>query len=459
MSRRNLIWMLIILSLAGLALFIAGRRPTPLANNDPAVGDLAPAIQAYKLIQAHGLNALSPEDACRGAVDGMARQIDEYSRHVSPEQAGRLQTGLAGTLVETGLRITEVDGRLMTLGSLPDSPAAKARIPAGRRILAIDDTDAEYLSLDDARELLQRPAAETVTVRLRDPAGREADRELAVAAFQSPTVTGIVRDERGEWETALDAADDIHYLHVSEFVTRRTAGEFHDAYRRLGRPKGLVLDLRDNPGGILQSAAVLADRFLDGGVIVCTVTREGQKYVHHAHPAGTYPPAELVVLVNGRTASAAEIAAGALKAHRRAVLVGRRTYGKFRGQTLIPLGGDMGSLYVTTAKYILGGPEPDTRPATTTRPDRPAGVEPDVDIRLTARARQRLRLLRLRAGLQPDPAPTSSTRPANAPLPHEQLKADILAVDAQLAEAIRLLKRRLAPKTRPAEGGPTEMDP
>jgi len=463
MSRRNLIWMAIILCLAGLAALLAHRQPE-VAPSDPAIDDLAPALEAYELIQAHGYADFPPERAWQGAIEGMARRVDEYSRYLSPGQADQLDVGLTGTHFGTGLRITESAGRLVTVGALPGSPADLAGIGAGLEVLAIDGVEARYFSLEQARPLVRRPVGGEVELRLRERGGETVVRRLVAGPHAVPSVTGLVRDADGEWVHALDPEAGIHYLRVTEFTERRSTQEFHEAYRRLARPRGIVLDLRGNPGGYLQAAAVLVDRFLDGGVIVRTVTRKGDEYVHHAHPAGTYPPVPLVVLVNGRTASAAEIAAGALQAHGRAVLIGRPTRGKFHVQSQFALGGGRGSLVLTTARYFLGAPatRPATRPVTqpataaATRAggtDRRAGIRPDVDVRLTASARRELALLRARAMVAPSPPAATDSAPADGPPAHERLRDAILAADAQLAEAVALLKRRLAAATRPAGRG------
>ena len=455
MSWRNVIWMAVILCLAGLALLLVRQRTAEIAPSDPAVKDLAPAIDAYKLIRAHGYRLLHADDAWRGAVEGMTARVDPYSYYLSPGDADRLDGHLLGQIYGTGLRITETDGRLVTVGALPGSPAAIAGIPGGWEIVRVDPDpgivaagppnpdgtaiDAMYLSLETARRHLRRPIGGTVTIRFRDGDGEEIVRELSPRFFATPTVTGLARDASGRWVHALDESAGLHYIRVTGFVHRRTADEFHQAYRGLSGPRGLVLDLRDNPGGLLQSAAVLVDRFVSSGVIVSTYTRDGLKYVHHGHPDGTYPPVELVVLVDERTSSAAEIAAGALQAQKRAILVGRPTFGKLVGQTSLPLA-DGGYLHLTTSEYRLGQAPPATQPATAPGDAR---IRPDVDIRMPARSAQALDALRVRAEISP------AGEDADA---RKELLDEILLLDAQLAGAVRQLKQSLAPATQPADG-------
>ena len=236
-----------------------------------------------------------------------------------------------------------------------------------------------------------------------------------------------------------------------------------------------MLDLRDNPGGMLRPAVEVADRFLNGGVIVRKVSREGHPEIHRAGSAATYPLVPTVVLINLGTASAAEIVAGALHAHGRALLVGEPSHGKWWGQTLVDLGHGWGQLYLTTAEYFLPEPVgPTTRPPapgasrstgkpprrrkTPGRGDSRAGLRPDVPVRIPARTRDRLALLRLRARVsahsvsgQGAPAATGSVRWA-------RLRRSILALDSQLARALELLRAGKVPTTRPAGSGPYPLE-
>jgi len=471
-SWRNLIWMLTILCLAGLALYLSRRRPVRVTATGPAVDDLAGAVRTYKLIQERAYRPPSPREACRGAIDGMVEAVDRYSTYVRPGAADDLHRRLSGTLEETGLRIAARDGRLVTIGSLPGSPADEAGIGADEDVAAVDGIDARYLTLERARQMLRRPGRGPVRVSLRRPDGRETLHDLEPARFPVRTVTGIARDREGRWVYDVDDRSGICYVRISEFVPRRTVSELHAAYRQMDDPRGLLLDLRGNPGGWLQAAAVTVDRFMDSGVIVRTVSRGGQEYVHRAHPAGTYAPVALAVLIDERTASAAEIVAGALKAHRRAVLVGQPTRGKWYAQTRVDIGHGLGSMYLTTAEYFLAAPLPDTRPAeaatasapAATGPDAPAstgaaerpGVAPHVPVRLPVRAARELDLLRMGLLVRPSPpAGAVGTRRTKPARPERRTRRAVLDLDEPLAEAVRVLQRELAPETRPTATAPS----
>lgn len=459
MSWRNLIWMTIILCLAGLAFYLSRRKPPPpIRGTDPAVEELAGAVKAYKLIRAQSYRGLTPQEACRGAIEGMVRQAGPFSVYVPPGKVGPLRRRVAGGLEETGLRIARPGGRLMVVGPLPDSPAHEAGLFAGLEILAVDGVAADELTLAEARDRVATPAEGKVYLRLRDPDGIETTRKLETARFDAEIVTGLVRDEDGEWVHVLDRQKRIFYLRISEFV-ERTPTELQEVYRGLDDPAALVVDLRDNPGGVMVAAAEVADRFLAEGLIVRTVPRHGRAQLRYAHAGGTYPAVPVVVLVDGDTASAAEIVAGALQVHGRALLVGQPTRGKWWVHSLISLGEGLGKVYLPTAEYFLAEAEPATQPsqpATQAVPDeqRPrAGVRPDEIVRIPAEAARRLEVLRLKATVvwppQSDrPGGTAPTRPARS----EGLKHSILKLDAHLARALRLLREQRVPTTRPASG-------
>jgi len=455
-------------------LYVSRRRPAPILSEDPAVKDLSPVVEAYKQIKQRAYRDVSAGQACRGAIEGMVGKVDDYSAYIPPERVASFDRRVLGSREETGLRIALEHDVLVVVGSLPGSPADEAGVAAGMEVLAIDGEDAKYLTLPQARKMLESPVRRRVNLLLRRPDGKEVQVELKVSRFDVETVTGIVRDEKGHWVHTLDPRRHICYIRISEFV-QRTPEELHAAYRQLDEPRGLVLDLRDNPGGMLRPAVEVADRFLNGGVIVRKVSREGHPEIHRAGSAATYPLVPTVVLINLGTASAAEIVAGALHAHGRALLVGEPSHGKWWGQTLVDLGHGWGQLYLTTAEYFLPEPVgPTTRPQapgasrstgkpprrrkTPGRGDSRAGLRPDVPVRIPARTRDRLALLRLRARVsahsvsgQGAPAATGSVRWA-------RLRRSILALDSQLARALELLRAGKVPTTRPAGSGPYPLE-
>ena len=466
MSWRNLIWMTVALCLAVLALFLARRGPLYISAHDPDVDDLAGAVRAYRIIKTHGYSSIEPDRACRGAIEGMTRQVDEFSAYIPPGSTGQFENRLSGTWMDTGLRITAENGRLMVVGPIPSSPAHDARLFGPMEILAINRIRSKYLTLAQARAMLMPGLKKPVTLQLRRNRSKPFRQTLTPAYLETQSVTGIARDENSQWCCALDERAGIFYLRIGEFV-ERTPAELHELYREMDEPRGLVLDMRGNPGGTLSAAVDVVDRFLETGLIVRTVERGDVRHAHYAHTDETYPPVPMVVLMNERTSSAAEIVAGALQVHGRALLLGRKTYGKWSVQKTFDLGHGLGKIHLTTGEYFLAEPtttrrvedspgRTDTQPTrkTTTQPatqpvrKRP-GLQPDVPLRLTVAQINRLEGLRLEAMVAVAPRRSRVSIPTKKTRAY-RIKRSILAEDAQLARALRLLRNLPLPTTRPS---------
>jgi len=248
-------------------------------------------------------------------------------------------------------------------------------------------------------------------------------------------VTGLFRDDAGKWVHLIVPSEGIAYLRLREF-TPETSQQFQRAFRQLTRLEGVVLDLRDNPGGARPAAIAIADMFLRKGTIVIVEHRADQSEHHVAHEAGTVPDVPVVVLIDSRTASAAELVAGSLQAGDRAVLVGERTRGKGCIQTMIPLGGDLGQINLTTAWFHFGSGESIMRAADADR----WGIDPHVPVAVPAVRRVELDKLFAREEVLPPPKPT--TRPATraTTAPDAARTVRFLKLDPQLDRAVDLLR-------------------
>lgn len=451
--------MLIVLALAGLSLHLARRKPPPIPSTDPDMERLAPAIRAYRQIQQRAFDPPTTRAAVRGAIEGLVEAVDEYSVYIPPDKAERVAGGMNGEAFETGLRCVVLpDGRLGVAGVLPGSPAAKAGLSSTLCVVSVNGTDVKFMTAEEVRQVLQggqRPVEVRVMPRKGGP---EEVYRLKPAAFDVDTVTGTHRAADGRWVHTFPDAPGIAYLRVTEFA-QPTPAEFHQTYQKLDRPRGLVLDLRGNPGGRLDAAVEIADRFIDEGLIVRTVSRHHEPQSHVAHESTTYPPVPMVVLVDEETASAAEIVAGALQARGRAVLVGMPTRGKWSIQSTFDLGEGLGQMYVTTGRYLL--PErPTTRPATATETapaiataTAPAGEErllPDVPARLTDQDRLDLRRWRMLGSLKPQIDAGQEGKEEEQSW-REEVGRNVLRSDLQLARALKVLAEGQAPATtRPA---------
>jgi carboxyl-terminal processing protease len=300
-----------------------------------------------------------------GAIRGMVQTLDPHSTYLDPEEYRILASDTSGRFGGIGVEIDVRDGWLHVTRVIEDGPAAAAGVRPGDRFLAIEGRMARDLPIDEAVRRMRGEPGTRVRVRLRRPGQDDA---------VDVTITRATVELRAV-ETRL-LPDRLLYVRLRAFQ-ETTAAELRRALdqaaaeaARAGGVRGVLLDLRDNPGGLLQQAVLVSDEFLASGVIVTTKGRGGQVLDEaRARASGTRPDWPMVVLVNGYTASAAEIVAGALQDHRRAVVVGQRTWGKGSVQNVIELP-DQSALKLTIARYYT----PSGRSIQAT------GIEPDVTL-------------------------------------------------------------------------------
>jgi carboxyl-terminal processing protease len=246
---------------------------------------------------------------------------------------------------------------LMVMTPLPGTPAYKAGIRAGDRILEIDGKPtsefAEGREMDTAVKMMRGKPGDAVKVKvLHEGSTKPEEFEITRAVIKTPTVLGDHYQADGTWSYFLEGPEKIGYLRLTHF-SRNSADEVEQALVQLQKDgmKGLILDLRYNPGGLLQAATAIADLFIEGGVIVSTKGRNTEEQVVKARKAGTFSGFPMAVLVNRFSASASEIVSACLQDHKRAIVVGERTWGKGSVQNVIELEGGKSALKLTTASY------------------------------------------------------------------------------------------------------------
>ena len=291
------------------------------------------------------------------AIKGMLQSLDPYSAYLPRDAYGAVKDSMRGQFGGLGIQIStpKEGGGVEVVTPLDDTPAAKAGIRAGDRITHVEKQSILDMSLGDVVRLLRGPVGSSVELTVR----RGADQVLEFNITRA-----MIRVEAVKWRLE----DDFGYLRITGF-TDKTAEEVDAAVREIrkhlgGRMAGLIIDLRNNPGGLLIESVAVSDAFIDDGDIVTTRGRNStQRYA--ARYGDIVAGLPIVVLVNGGSASAAEILAGALQDHRRAILIGSRTFGKGTVQTVIPMGQGT-ALKLTTAHYytpsgnsVEGGIAPD----------------------------------------------------------------------------------------------------
>ena len=364
-----------------------------------------------------------PEDAAliENAINGMLAGLDPHSRYLTPDEVEEEQAHIRGEFGGLGLEVTLAEGVLKVVGVIDNTPAERAGLLAGDTLIAVNDEALEGLSLKQAERKLRGPLGASITLTI--------ERKGAAKPITLTTVRDVVRID----PVAYRIEGDIGWIKIKTFENEHTAQALKDAVDGLKKAlgpglAGYVIDLRNNPGGLLEEAVAVADALLGRGTIVITKGRRtsdtDRARAKHDDITGGKP---LVVLINGGSASAAEIVAGALQDHKRAQVVGTRSFGKGSVQTIISLGGK-GALILTTARYYT----PSGRSIQAT------GIEPDyvVEPDLPSDLKRQLPLLSplSEASLPRHLSATGSERDGSlAYVPNEKDK------DNQLAAAIDLL--------------------
>jgi carboxyl-terminal processing protease len=284
------------------------------------------------------------------AVRSMMQELDENSDYISKDETPMFRESLEQEFGGIGI---ELDKTLNVTHTMPASPAYRAGILVGDKIVKIDGQDVAKLT--EPARMIRGRAGESVTLTVQRLGSNEPveigpiEREI----IRVPSVLGDTRDADGNWIFFLEDHPRIAYIRIASFG-QRTAEELDEALAEVTERgfDGLILDVRNNPGGFLNSAIHGVDRFLESGTIVTTRGRDQEiRDRYEATSAGTYDGFPLVVLANRYSASASEIIAASLQDHKRAIVVGERTYGKGTVQNLIPIAGGQSDLKLTTAYY------------------------------------------------------------------------------------------------------------
>ncbi len=355
---RKLTTGLIVLTLLSFSLWGFSKKVSAIPTEE--YENLRIFSDVIHIIKENYTEEVDTKELIYNAVKGMLRGLDPHSSFMTPEEYKEMQIDTKGSFSGVGIEIGIRDGILTVISPIEDTPAYKAGIKAKDRIVKIDDTSTQDMSLSEAVKLIRGERGTTVTLWIMRK------------GFKEPKPFKIVRDvikiKSVKWKQLEDG---FGYIRITQFQ-ERTADDLEKALNELGsrsgKLKGLILDLRNNPGGLLQQAIEVSDKFIESGVIVSTKGRvPGQTMVYEATKKGTHPYYPMIVLVNDGSASASEIVAGALQDHKRAVVLGTQTFGKGSVQTIIPLA-DGSAVRITISKYYTPSG----------RSIQAKGIEPDI---------------------------------------------------------------------------------
>lgn len=387
------------------------------------------------IVKKNYVEDVETKNLVNGAINGMLTSLDPHSAYLTPDLYKELQMDTQGRFGGLGIEITVKNGVLTVVSPIEDTPAFKAGVKSGDMIFKIEEEFTKDMTLVDAVKKMRGPKGTKINLSIK----RDGVPELINLNLTRDTI-------RVQSVRSRDLEPGYGYIRLAQFQ-ERSDRDLQRALEKLaaqkGGLKGLVLDLRNNPGGLLTQAVRVSDLFLDSGLIVYTEGRidsQRQKFFAQkdSHP-GDFP---IVVLVNGGSASASEIVAGALQDHKRAVVLGTKTFGKGSVQTILPLD-DHSALRLTTARYFT----PKGRSI------QASGIVPDIIVEATppqdAKAEERKK-----SGLREENLPGHLLSPQTTPQPQEQMDKErekqippsaptgdeTIDNDAQLKRALDLLK-------------------
>jgi carboxyl-terminal processing protease len=289
-----------------------------------------------------------PDDGklVESAINGMLAGLDPHSSYMDAKSFRDMQVQTRGEFGGLGIEVTMEDGLIKVVSPIDDTPASKAGVMPNDIITKLDDEQVQGLTLNQAVEKMRGPVNTKIKLTIMR---KGQDNPIEVAIMRD-----VIRVRSVRWHLE---GDDVGYVRITQFNEQTTEG-LRRALTELGtqsgdKLKGFVLDLRNNPGGLLDQAISVSDAFLERGEIVSTRGRNAEETQRYNARAGDLTKGKpLIVLINGGAASASEIVAGALQDHKRATIMGTRSFGKGSVQTIIPLGSGNGALRLTTARYF-----------------------------------------------------------------------------------------------------------
>lgn len=458
MPKRNLAWILVI----AMITLLMWQLPQTIAGRDAVYKAFGPLADVKAQIRKRFVDSVDDSELTTAAVEAGIRAMvsklhDPYAVYFTASEYEQFRGRADGVFGGIGVDVWPTSRGLEVLSRDANSPAAGADIQVGDIITHIEGSPVTSLPLEEVinHRLNGQPGTEVrLTLVHMDEGTPSPPREVTVerAIIQVDPVRGWSRGREGGWRFMLDPASRIGYVRITKFT--------YDVAERLDAAigsmlssglRGLVLDLRDNTGGLLDSAREVTDRFLESGLIVRVRAKRADVKEWSAMRDGTYPGFAMAVLINGATASAAEIVAGALRDHHRAIVVGERSYGKGSVQEVVELDGGRGAIKMTTAYYYL----PCGQCINRTPKSKDWGVHPTIEVQLTPEERQ----VWLATGRQitREPRFPTTTRSADDDSQdfenseRESIARTLLAADPQLRAALDALGAKLKKGTTPAE--------
>ncbi len=402
---------------------VFAERDSSTSSTVIPLDELRAFSDVYARIKKDYVVEVEDKELLENAIRGMLTGLDPHSSYLNAEEFKELQIGTTGEFGGLGIEVGMEDGFVKVISPIDDTPAARAGILAGDLIIRLDDKPVKGMTLNDAVKVMRGKRGTEITLTII--------REGANKPLKFTVERDIIK-VRSVKQRTLDPG--YGYVRISSFQSR-TSHDLEEAIEKLrkendGKIKGLVLDLRNNPGGVLNGAVGVSDAFIDDGLIVYTEGRVQDSVLRYSASRGdVLDGAPLVILINQGSASASEIVAGALQDHNRAIIMGTKSFGKGSVQTILPLS-EKSALKLTTARYFTPSG----------RSIQAQGIEPDIQLdnlkvtKLEDDAILRLKESDLSGHLE------NGNEDGRQPLTQNTVDTSLASDDYQLNEALNLLK-------------------
>lgn len=426
-TRYTLILFLGVFIGAGLSLdsaVLAKRANSQAGPSTLPLDELKTFTEVFSKIKSDYVEDVQDKKLLEDAITGMLSGLDPHSTYLDPQGYKEVRIGTEGQFGGLGIEVTMENGFVKVVSPIEDTPAARAGLKPGDLIVRLDDKAVKGMTLAQAVKMMRGKPGSNITLTVV----REGENKPLKV-----TITRAVIKIRSVKSRLLEP--NYGYVRVTQFQAN-TAKNLRNALRKLekdndGKLTGVILDLRNNPGGVLNAAVAVSDLFLKKGTIVYTEGRvDDSKLTFEAQPDEALEDAPIVVLVNGGSASASEIVAGALQDNGRAIVMGTKTFGKGSVQTIMPMSNGA-ALKLTTARYFT----PNGRSIQAT------GIEPDIVTEQAKLTREQTATSRLKeADLAGHLGNAQSSEPDNDKVEEKPSKPSGAADDFQLNEALNLLK-------------------
>jgi carboxyl-terminal processing protease len=413
----------VFITLSTALLAEAPKQPLPMQ-------ELRAFAEIFGRIKENYVEPVEDKVLLEHAIRGMLAGLDPHSSYLNEEEFSELQEGTSGEFGGLGIEVGQEDGFIKVISPIDDTPAQRAGVKAGDLIVRLDEKPVKGMSLEEAVNLMRgKPGSEVVLTIAREGLEKPLRITIVRDVIKVASVKGRFLEEG------------FAYIRLSHFQSRTTEDMLKKISQLKGESKagikGLILDLRNNPGGILNGAVAISDAFLTDGIVVYTQGRtEDSRLDFNAAPDDVLEGAPIVVLVNGGSASASEIVAGALQDHKRAIIMGSQTFGKGSVQTIIPVT-KTAAVKLTTARYFTPSG----------RSIQGEGIKPDIELSDAQLTRKEVdEATRIKEsdlaghlengnGKQEKTDKTQDNKPSS-----EVAKKSVIEDDYQLNEALNLLK-------------------